>query len=128
MLIEYNESQFANLHIWKKGKLSILHSRNASEAYKRSKLLNFNWLHIIKEIKQEMLILFYVLVGLMSSELHSTECIRNIFPRLGFIYAIIMQTRGNDMSLMQRLCALLLPNANAEVHGTNILFLLLHLR
>ena len=40
MLIEYNESQFANLHIWKKGKLSILQSRNASEAYKRSKLLS----------------------------------------------------------------------------------------
>ena len=126
MLIEYNESQFANLHHWQQGKISILQSRNASEAYKRSKLLNFNWLHLVKEMKQEMPFLFYVLVGLMSSELNSMECIGSIFPRLGFIYAIIMQTRGSDMSLVQCLCALLLLNANAEVHVSNILFFLLH--
>jgi hypothetical protein len=41
------------------------------------------------------------------------ECIE-IIPRLGLCYAILMQTRNKDLSLVQRLNTVLLTNGNAK--------------
>jgi hypothetical protein len=108
--------QFFAIHHWKHEKRSVLISKNVTDAYKRDSLLNFSWSEIIREFRTEFSQLFYLLVGLMTPDLNKSDCIQNILPRIGMIYAIMLQTRASDMSILQRIVSLILLNANSEVH------------
>jgi hypothetical protein len=107
------------IHHWKHGKISVLQSRSDTESFKRKCLLNFTWVKIVTEFKNEFPFLFHLLMGLMASDLTNVNSVKKVFPRLGLVYAVLMQSNASDMSLLQRIISLVLLDANTEIHASN---------
>jgi hypothetical protein len=132
--VDHARQQFKDIHHWKHGKKSVLNSRNVDNVSKMDGLLRLSWIEICNEFKEQFPKVFYLLVGLMMPDLNESNFVDNILPRIGMIYAVIMQTRACDMSLIQRIVSLILLNANTEIQVSvnclicNISFCILSLR
>jgi hypothetical protein len=121
--VDLNVSKFKSIHHWKHGQISVLESRYADASMKNNNLLKFDWCQLITEMRCNFPRLFSILLGLMANDIVDESVLKNLYPRLGMIYAIIMQSRASDMSLLQRLVSLILLDANAEVHVSFYLLL-----
>jgi hypothetical protein len=74
-------------------------------------MAGFEWQKLSSEMSIRCPFLLDVLLTVMDKS--KEECIE-IIPRLGLCYAILMQTRNKDLSLVQRLNTVLLTNGNAK--------------
>ncbi len=118
--IDNARQQFASIHHWKHGKISVLCSRSSGDELKMNRLLQFSWSTIVDEFRKEFPQLFYLLVGLMAPDLEKPDFVRSILPRIAVIYGIVLQTRANDMSFLQRMVSLVLLNSNTEFHVSTL--------
>ena len=71
----------------------------------------FDWQKITAEMAGRSPTLLDVLLAAMGS---SKEDLKNISPRIGTCYAILMQSRNHEMSLVQRINTTLMTNGNAK--------------
>ncbi|CAB4038532.1 Hypothetical predicted protein [Paramuricea clavata] len=74
-------------------------------------MAGFEWQKLSSEMSIRCPFLLDVLLTVMDKS--KEECIE-IIPQLGLCYAILMQTRNKDLSLVQRLNTVLLTNGNAK--------------
>jgi hypothetical protein len=114
-----NQNAFNDIHHHSVGYVSVLSSGGTDHTKKRENLLNFDWQLVIREMKDKFPRLLSLLLGIMAINIEDANCIKHAFPRLGFVYAIMMQSRTSDMSLLQRMISLVLLDANSEVHVSN---------
>jgi hypothetical protein len=77
-----------------------------------SGMTEFDWPNLISEMTTNCPLLLDVILAAMNHE--PTEPINNIAPRIGMCYAIIMQTRNHELSLVQRMNTILLAEGNAR--------------
>lgn len=85
-------------------------SRQLNNLHEKDGLLRLSWIEICNEFKEQFPKVFYLI-----PDLNESNFVDNILPRIGMIYAVIMQTRACDMSLIQRIVSLILLNANTEI-------------
>ena len=72
-------------------------------------MTGFEWQKLFSEMSKRFLL--GVLLTVMNTA--KEECDK-VMPRLGLCYAILMQTRNRELSLVQRLNTVLLTNGNAK--------------
>ena len=68
----------------------------------------FNWEKIVEEFSSMLPLLFKVAASAMMPRCQEPQKMVDLFPRLGVIYAIIMQGRHPGLSLVQRMVSMLL--------------------
>lgn len=71
----------------------------------------FSWEKLTNEMANRCPVLLDVLLTAMG---YSKENIDKIAPRLSMCYAILMQTRNHELTLVQRLNTILMTNGNAK--------------
>ena len=74
-------------------------------------MVGFEWQKLSSEMSSRCPFLLDVLLIVMNK---SKEELTQIIPRLGLCYAILMQTRKRELSLVQRLNTVLLTHGNAK--------------
>lgn len=74
-------------------------------------MVGFEWQKLSSEMSSRCPFLLDVLLIVMNK---SKEELTQIIPRLGLCYAILMQTRNRELSLVQRLNTVLLTHGNAK--------------
>ncbi len=72
----------------------------------------FDWQKLISEMSSHCPLLFQVAQTVIGCT--PKENIEKIAPRLGLCYAVMMQTRKRELSLVQRLNMILLAEGNAK--------------
>ena len=83
-------------------------------------MINFSWDKLISEMSDRCPVL---LDALLAATGYSKDEINNISPRIGLCYAILLQTRNHELSLLQRLNTVLMTHGNAkkQVLGNTII-------
>lgn len=73
-------------------------------------LKDINWYSIVEELLTFFPELFVCLLSILLEphEMSSYTHIQRVVPRLGMVYAIIMQGRNKELSFVQRMMSLLL--------------------
>ena len=88
--------------------------RSEPSKLRKNKFLDmtgFEWQKLFSEMSKRCSFLLDVLLTVMNTA--KEEC-DEVMPRLGLCYAILMQTRNRELSLVQRLNTVLLTNGNAK--------------
>ena len=72
---------------------------------------NFSWDKLISEMSDRCPVL---LDALLAATGYSKDEINSVSPRIGLCYAILLQMRNHELSLLQRLNTVLMTNGNAK--------------
>lgn len=103
-MITENNDKINNMRNKKYGFVSYLMKNDIKD------LKSSRWLEIINEFRclfpDLCALLMFVLIDREKIGLYT--CLQSIMPRLGLIYSILMQTRNNNLSKVQRITSLLL--------------------
>lgn len=73
-------------------------------------MIAFDWQALVLEMKDRCSLLLRVLLTVMGV----SEEYDKINPRLGLCYAILMQSRNHELSLVQRICTVILTEGHAK--------------
>ena len=76
-----------------------------------SHMSTFTWDKLTNEMISRYPVLLNILVTAMG---YSKDDINEIAPRLSLCYAILMQSRNHELTLVQRLNTILMTNCNAK--------------
>lgn len=71
----------------------------------------FTWDKLTNEMVSRCPVLLHILLTAMG---YSKDNINEIAPRLSLCYAILMQSRNHELTLVQRLNTILMTNGNAK--------------
>ncbi len=88
-------------------------------------MTNINWNDLVKEMSSHCPLLFHVLRTVMGCT--TDEGTVKVAPRLGLCYAVMLQTRNHELSLVQRLNTILLAEGNAKKKVNNLFFIWFHI-
>jgi hypothetical protein len=80
-----------------------------------SNMNSFSWDELVTELSDRCPVLFNALLVAMG---RSKEEVKDVGPRIGMCYAILMQTRNHELSLVQRINILLMTNGGAKKQVT----------
>jgi hypothetical protein len=72
---------------------------------------SFSWDELVTELSDRCPVLFNALLVAMG---RSKEEVKDVGPRIGMCYAILMQTRNHELSLVQRINTVLMTNGGAK--------------
>ena len=85
-----------------------------------SGMTEFDWQNLVLEMSSRCPLVFHVVRTVMNC--YSKEITNEIAPKFGLCYAIMMQTRNHELSLVQRLNTILLTEGNAKKKVTILCF------
>ena len=99
----------------KHGYTSVLIKRHDSTTFQQ--LESFNWNAIVAEMRSKFPHFLQLALGIMipADQRHSAEAIQAVLPRLGMIYAISIQQRHGNLSLVQRMLSTVLTEGLSDV-------------
>jgi hypothetical protein len=80
-----------------------------------SNMNSFSWDELVTELSDRCPVLFNALLVAMG---RSKEEVKDVGPRIGMCYAILMQTRNHELSLVQRINTVLMTNGGAKKQVT----------
>ena len=120
-IIQAQDKTVPLLRQTKKGYISVMMKPYGSTSYEQ--LENFKWASIVEEFKRFFPFLYHLVVSLMlPKETRADEKeLSAILPRLGMVYAICLQKRIHNLSLVQRMVSTILTEGLCDVKVNNIL-------
>lgn len=86
----------------KRGFVSVLMNKGLSN------METFEWLDNVSEVQNKIPVLFKIITSAIMPSTENPNDMIDLFPRLGMIYAILMQGKHSGLSLVQRIISMLL--------------------
>ena len=80
-----------------------------------SNMNSFSWDELVTEMSDRCPVLLNALLVAMG---RSKEQVKDVGPRIGMCYAILMQTRNHELSLVLRINTVLMTNGGAKKQVT----------